>query len=702
MRTQFKFRIGCDIGGTFTDILLINEETGNISLIKRPSTPRNPGDGALKGIIRAIETTHTRPEEIDYICHATTIATNAIVGQVELPKVGLITTKGYRDLVEIGRQIRPDPYDLFVDKPRPLVPRYLRKEVYERITSDGRILRELNEREVRKAVKELAAEHVEAIAVCTLFSFLNSRHEERIGEIIREEWPEAVVSLSHEVLPEFREYERASTTLINTYLLKIVDRYLGSLEEGLREIGVKTDLLIMQSSGRTMASKMARKKPVYILESGPAAGAIAAAYVGRAIGHPNLVSFDMGGTTAKACLIEEGWPKTSTDFEVGGKVAEGRILRGSGWPVKIPVTDLVEISAGGGSIAWIDSGGGLKVGPQSAGAYPGPSCYGEGGLEPTVTDAYVVLGVINPDYFLGGEMPIDAMLARSAVKAKVAGPLGMDEVEAASGIAEVANANMMRALRIVSVERGRDPRELALMAFGGAGPMVAGSLMEELRFQSVIIPEAPGLFSAYGLLVTDIGHDYVLTRVGKTDEIDPEALNRGYNGLEEEGLKDLTSEGFSCDRMVMKRSADMRYLGQSFELEVSVPIGKITKNMLKAMEMRFHAVHRKRYGYAHAKEPTEVVNLRVAAVGVTPKMKLRRQRKRRRDPGGALKGVRPIYFRKRGDYVRCPIYDRYRLYHGNVVEGPAVIEQRDSTTVVNPGCEAVIDGYRQILLASHA
>jgi len=692
--------IGCDIGGTFTDVVLFDEETGRISLIKVPSTPRNPEAGAASGIKRALETMGLDPGDVRYISHATTIGTNAIIGQagLELPKMGFITTKGYRDLVEIMRQIRPDPYDFFTDKPRPLVPRHLRRGVTERVGADGGVIRKLDEDEVREALREFADEDVEAVAVCTLFSFLNPTHEKRIGEIIGEELPGVPFSLSHEVLPEFREYERASTTIINALLFKIVDGYLRSLEDHLRSIGLSADLLLMQSSGRTMSSKMARRRPVYIVESGPAAGSIAAAYMGSLAGYESLVSFDMGGTTTKVCLIEKGQPRVTTEFEVGGAVASGRILRGSGWPIMVPVIDLVEIGAGGGSIAWIDTGGALRVGPISAGAEPGPACYGLGGADPTITDAYVLLGIIDPDYFLGGEMKVDVDLAMESVESRIADPLGLEPVEAASSIAEVANSSLVRGARIVTVERGSDPREIVMMAFGGAGPMVASSLMEELGFRRVIVPEAPGLFSAYGLLVSDVGHDYVLAWISVTQDLDLKELNRALGRLERLGIEDLASEGFAEEQIRMERSLDMRYLGQSYELNVPIPEGEITGEALRDIEKRFHALHEARYGYCAPGEIIQNVNIRVTAIGIMPPLKLEAEKEGEASPDGALKGLREVYLPRSGGYVSCAIYDRYRLKPGNVVTGPTVIEQIDSTTLIQPGQEAKIDGYRQIVL----
>jgi N-methylhydantoinase A len=689
-------KIGCDVGGTFTDIILL---LGNqIQLIKIPSTPRTPELAAINGITKLTTQVSQKLSTIDYISHATTLATNALIGNQGLSNIGLITTKGFRDLIEIGRQIRPDPYSFFTNKPRALVPRRLRKEVTERVTSDGTIYTPLNEAEVHNAVRDLKQERVETIAVCTLFSFLNPEHEVRIAQIIHEDYPEASVSLSHHVLPEFREYERSSTVLINALLLNLIDRYLQNFEASLCESGFQGPLLIMQSNGRIMTSQMAREKPVYIIESGPAAGAVAAAYLSQHIEVPNLVSLDMGGTTAKVCLVENGHPTVTTDFEVGGELATGRIRRGSGWPVKTPMIDIVEIGAGGGSIAWIDAGGALKVGPLSAGADPGPACYPCGGQVPTVTDACVALGIINPTFFLGGNMSINPSAAIAAIQTYVADPLGLDTTQAATGILDIAISNMQRALRIVTLERGRDPRDLVLLAFGGAGPMVAGRLAAELRFNQVIIPESPGLFSAYGLLVADIGHDYVLSILQNTNEFSLDVLNAKYDALQKQGLSDLEREGFPVENQRMLRSADLRFEGQSYELEISLPTPMITESNLKAIEQAFIKEHTRRYGFSPDQEVIELVNIRVSAIGTTPKIPLPTQSKNVCDPTSALKGYRQVYFPQIEEYYSTPVFNRYLLHYGHVVAGPAIIEQLDSTTVINPHQDAHIDCFGQIII----
>lgn len=488
-----QYRSGVDIGGTFTDAVLINLGTGEYWTSKVPTTPKSLSEGFLHAIERLVSETGTNPGDVAQIVHATTVATNAII-ENKVAKGAFITTKGFRDILEIQRQIRPSLYDLFFDKPTPLIPRYRCYEVTERVTAEGDILEPLNEDEVREVVRQIKKEGVKAIAVCFIHSYINPAHEKRTGEIIREEIPEVFLTLSSDINPEFREYFRASTTVINSVLMPMVAQYVDRLQEELAAKKFKAGLYVMQSSGGLMTGEVARDKPATMVESGPAAGVIAAATLGTRLGYSNVISFDMRGTTAKAGLVEFCRPKLALNYEVGSTAGSAGTYggKGSGYPLKTPVIDLVEIGAGGGSIAWIDTGGILKVGPHSAGADPGPACYMAGGTLPTITDANVVLGRIDPDYFLGGEIKLNREAAERAIEEHCAGPLGKDVVSTAAGIIEIANANMTRALRIVSVERGYDPRESALIAFGGAGPMHVNGIVSELKVPTVVIPPEPG------------------------------------------------------------------------------------------------------------------------------------------------------------------------------------------------------------------
>jgi N-methylhydantoinase A len=549
------------------------------------------------------------------------------------------------------------------------------------------------------AAKQLKAEGVQAVAVCLLHSYVNSDHEKRVGEILKEIFPEAIVSLSAEVAPEFREYYRASTTVINASISPLVSRYLKSIQTELRRIGLTGDLLIMQSSGGVYTADAAREKPVFMVESGPAAGVIAAAQLGAILGYPDMISLDMGGTTAKACLIRNGTPRVTKDYEVGAKAAPGTGSgRGSGYPIRTPVIDLVEIGAGGGSIAWVDPGGILRVGPQSAGAEPGPVCYGKGGTEPTITDANLLLGRLNPDYFLGGGIKLDVDGARRAIEERCARPLGIDPVEAANGIVEIANTAMMNALRLVSVQHGFDPRDFVLVAFGGAGPAHANRLAAEMEITTTVIPVGPGITCAWGLLATDLKRDYSISMVRRVDATDPAALESAYKGLEAQGAADLQKEGVKPDDLSFLRQMDMRYFGQSYELTVEVPNSQLTREHLDAVAKQFDAEHDRNYGFSAPGEPTQFVTLRLAAIGRIPKPQLRLLPKANGHSVSAMKETREVYFAERRGYVATPVYDRYQLGPGVSIDGPAIFEEFDSTTVLHPDYKALVDPHGILLM----
>ena len=567
----FRYRLGVDIGGTFTDATLINEETGEIRVGKVPSTPQDPSHGFMEATHRILREAAVSPDEVGYVVHGTTVATNSII-EGKVARTGFVTTDGFRDLLEIQRQIRPSLYDLQFEKPRPLTPRYLCFGVPERLDAQGNVLTPLDESAVRNVAEQLRQEDVESIAVCFLHSYINPNHEKRTGEILREILPDTIISLSSEVAPEFREYFRASTTVINASISPVVGRYLQSIEARLRAEGLEAELLVMQSSGGVFTFAAASEKPVFMVESGPAAGVIAATYLGTTLGYPDVISFDMGGTTAKAGLIQNGTPRITKDYEVGAAAQTGvGASRGAGYPIRTPVIDLVEIGAGGGSIAWVDSGGVLRVGPQSAGADPGPVCYGTGGTEPTITDANLVLGRLNPSFFLGGEIELDVEAARRAIQEQCADPLNLDVVEAAHGIVEIANAAMVNALRLVSVQRGYDPRDFVLTAFGGAGPVHANRLAAEIDVPTTIIPMSPGTTSAMGLLVTDLKHDYSTTLIQHVDQLDTAAVEKTYQELEAQGGTSLEREEVRPEDISFLRQVDMRYVGQSYELTVPLP-----------------------------------------------------------------------------------------------------------------------------------
>ena len=673
-------RLAIDIGGTFTDATLIDEETGGVSIAKVLTTPSDPSEGFMQAVERALAAGGVEAGQVGFVVHATTVATNAII-EGKIARSGFVTTEGFRDLLEIARQVRPSLYDTLFEKAKPLVPRDRAVTVRERLGPAGEVLTPLNEGSVRSAAAILRREEVESVAVCLLHAYVNPEHEQRVGAILAEELPGVPVSLSAEVAPEFREYLRASTTVINAVIRPVVERYLERIEGRLAEAGVKAKLLVMQSSGGVFSSEAARTRPVFMVESGPAAGVIASAYLGETLGRPDILSFDMGGTTAKVGLIQDGRPSVTKDYNVGGHASAGiGGLSLSGYPVRTPVVDLVEIGAGGGSIAWVDSGGLLRVGPRSAGADPGPVCYRNGGTEPTVTDANVVLGRLNPNYFLGGEIGLDVDGARRAIEERCARPLGLDVTEAANGIVEIANAAMVSALHLISVQRGYDPRDFVLVGFGGAGPVHANALMRDAEMSTLIIPRSPGIFSATGLLTTDLKRDAAVTIMRRLEALDPPEVETTFARLEKAGREELEREGIAPDAIEFERQIDLRYVGQSYELTISAGAGMLE---------RFHQEHDRTYGFAAPTEPIEVVSLRLTSVG-----RITKPPPRPLEACGSAepKERRSVYYAESVGYVDCPIYDRYSLAAGTLLAGPAIIEEFDSTTVVHPGYVVQVDG----------
>ncbi|MYF93575.1 MAG: hydantoinase/oxoprolinase family protein [Gemmatimonadetes bacterium] len=692
------YRLGVDIGGTFTDIALIDEATGQIYTGKVSSTPQDPSGGFMEAVQRLLAKQQVAAQDVAYIVHGTTVATNAII-EGKVAPTGFITTEGFRDMLEIARQIRPTLYDLQFEKPRPLVPRHRCFGVPERLDASGAELTPLDESVLRQVAGKLRDEGVESIAVCFLHAYANPTHERRAGEIIAEVFPEAVVSLSAEVAPEFREYLRASTTVINSCIRPVVARYLQRIEDRLAQAGIAAELLVMQSSGGVYTFAATRQKPVYMVESGPAAGVIAAAHLGQARGYDQVISFDMGGTTAKAGLIQGGAPSVTKDYEVGTTAQTGvGATRGAGYPIRTPVIDLVEIGAGGGSIAWVDPGGILRVGPQSAGADPGPVCYGQGGTQPTVTDANLVLGRLNPSYFLGGEIALDPTAAQRAIEHHCAQPLGMDLVEAAHGIVEIANTAMVNALRLVSVQRGYDPRDFALVAFGGAGPAHAIRLAALTEIPVAIIPQSPGTASALGLLVTDLKHDYATTHIQRLDQVVPQALEQTFRELEAQGRETLGREGMAETAMDFRRQADLRYVGQSHELTLPLTTEALGSAQLAQLLEQFHRTHDRAYGFSAPGEDVELVSVRLSAIGQIAKPALAPLAKATGE--ATAKGQRPVYFAESEGFVDCPVYDRYALGAGAVVQGPAIVEEIDSTTVVHPQYQVRVDEVGQMVLTA--
>jgi N-methylhydantoinase A len=691
-------RIGIDIGGTFTDAALVDGDSGAIRVVKVLTTPHDPAEGFMAALERGLAGSHAAGRDIAAVVHATTVATNAII-EGKTARVGMLVTRGFRDILEIGRQIRSRLYDVRLQKPPALVPRRFSLEVTERLDHEGRVLTPLDLAGVRDAARQLRREGVEAVVVCLLHSYLNSAHERAVAAIVRDELPDVFLSVSSEVCPEYREYLRASTTAVNAAVMPIVSRYVDALESRLLALGSVAPFYVMQSNGGVMTAASAKARPVYMVESGPAAGVIAAGAIATPYGYRNVMSFDMGGTTAKVGLIQDGQLRLSTEIEVGAQsvtpLGEGR---GGGYPIRTPVIDLVEVGAGGGSEAWIDAGGALRVGPRSAGARPGPACYARGGDTPTITDANLVLGRLNPAFFLGGEMALDIDAARRAIADRVAAPLGLHPTAAAAGIVEIANAHMIAAMRLVSVQRGYDPRDFVLVAFGGAGPLHANALARELGIPAVLVPQNPGIASAVGMLMTDVRHEFVTTRRLRLDTVTPATLEGLFAEFVAEGEARLGRDGISPRDRQMLRSVDLRYHGQSFELPIAVPPPPLSADDVTRLRAEFDAAHERAYGYAAPEDAVELVNVRLAAIGMTPRPRRAPLPEGSSDPASAVTGTREIWFGEAGGWRKTAVLDRTKLLAGNVVAGPAIVEGHDASTLVHPGWSASVDRHGNLVL----
>jgi len=674
-------RVGVDIGGTFTDVAVLNEMSGSIRISKVPTTPRNFVEGFLNGIRKS----ETSPHDTTYLIHGTTVATNAVI-QRKLPVTALLMTKGFRDSLEIMRGNRPSwgLYDIRWKKPTPIVQRHFRFEISERVNYKGRVVKALDEAQALQVVADLKRNNVQSVGICFLFSNVNSSHERRVAELISRELPGVSVSLSSEVNPEVREYERTSTVAIDASVKPVVAEYLARLEAALSNLEFKCPLMIMKSSGGMMSSHLARRIPIHTIESGPAGGVIGSANLTTTVfSTKNLLAIDMGGTTFKVSVIEDGKPRLKNEGEIEWGV-----------PYRIPMIDLSEIGAGGGSIAWIDRGGILRVGPQSAGADPGPVCYRLGGTHPTFTDASLVLGRINPSYLLGGEMKLDMQASEEAIRREIATPLGMDVLEAASGIVKIAEANMLGSMRVSSVQRGYDPRDFVTIAYGGAGPLVASSLAQELGSPSVLIPPHPGIFSAIGMLYSDMRLDQSRTFMGRIDQIKMADMIDVYEELESASLSSMRGEGFKGNTAIV-RSADLRYVGQNYEVSTPIPSGTLETKRQEIID-NFNKEHKRLYAHSKPDEPIEILTLRVAAIGSMLKPRMTQI-----EPVATSKPQRTdrdVYFEETDDFQRTPIYERSTLEKDMSIVGPGIIEEMDSTTVVRPGQTALIDDFGNICL----
>jgi len=696
MSQKQSFRAGVDIGGTFTDIVVVGSG-GSMYIKKLPSTPDDYGRGIVSGLKELLGEIGAAPADVESIVHATTVATNAVL-EDRGAKCGLITTEGFRDVLEIRRIRIPELYNLDYEKPKPLVPRRLRREVVERMGPRGDVRVALQEDGIAAAAELFHQEDVKAVAIALLHSYANPAHEQRIAELLRKMLPDVYITCSHEILPEIREYERTSTTVVNAFLGPIVSQYLESLTDQLAKMGIGRRLQIMQSNGGLMSARLAIVKPACILESGPAAGVVAAARVAANAGVPDVITFDMGGTTAKASMVEGGAPIKTTEYEVGAGInLSSKLIQGAGYAVKLPVIDLSEIGAGGGSLIWFDKGGLLQVGPKSAGSVPGPVCYGGGGTQATLTDALVTLGYINPNYLVGGALKINAQAARDVIESQVAKPLGRSALEAAHGAFTIAVTNMTRAVKAVSTYRGRDPRSFALFAFGGNGPVVAFEIARALGMTRVLIPPSPGVFSAFGLLLSDVEHEVMQTLYRRADEFSGKGLQEAYARIEEQARAILAEEGYNKEQTALQRLIDVHYCHQAYELTVPVEGNGSDVPSIDQITTDFHAEHLRTYGHMAENDPIELVNIRVIASAAA-------RRKATFDParllsprGDARQGrnERSVYFGAAIGAQTVPVITRRDLV-GQGRLGPLIVEEYDATCVVPPGCRVTVDASSNI------
>lgn len=683
-----KYRVTVDTGGTFSDFVFFNEQTGEITITKVPSTPKEPFQAVLNGAKELLDQ-GVKPADISFFSHGTTVGTNTLLEE-KGARTGLLVTEGFRGIYEVMEQTRgygPATYDLFFEKPRLLAPPYYTEEIPERVDFRGEVLRPIDVESSLQAVRNLKKKGVESIAVCFLFSFLNPDHELKMKEIVEQEFPEANLSLSCEVLPQIREFYRMSTTVMNAYIAPVVGRYLGRLEARLREMGVTTPkLYIMQSNGGVSTFQSAAKKPVATVLSGPAGGVMASLGISQRAGLKNIITFDMGGTSCDVALIHQGTPVITT---------QGRI---SQRPISLPMLDIHTVSAGGGTIARVDAVGGFQVGPDSAGADPGPICYDQGGAETTVTDANLVLGVLHPDKFLGGRLKLNKAKAEKLVGEKIARPLGLGLLEAADGVVRIINVKMEEAIKAVSSQRGYDIRDFTLVAFGGAGPMHAGRIALDLGIPSLLIPYTPGVTSALGLLMSDVKHDYVRSKLVPLQGLDLDEINHLFSQLIEQARADLVAEGFSDGEMALQPFVDLRYAGQGYELTVTAPMPPLKAEDLGLLRQRFDSQHEQAHGHKAEAEPVELVSLRLVSIGLVPQAQLFQVAPTGRSVEAAQTGTRKIFFGNEHGMLDCQIYSRDLLEPGHSIVGPAVIEQMDTTTVIQPEQEATVDSYRNLIV----
>ncbi len=682
------YRLGCDIGGTFTDFVLLNDQTGEMQINKCLTTPQDPSDAVEQGMRELEQKSPGFVRQLDEVIHGTTLVINSIIER-KGAKTGLITTEGFKDVLELGREIRYAPYDIFAEFPKPLIPRRFRLEVDERIRSDGTVLRSLDPEDAREVVGKLIEMGVESIAVCLLNSFENPTHELKIKEIIQKEAPDISVSISYEVLPQIREYERTSTTVTNAYVKPLTGRYLTKLSERLESIGSEGKLFIMLSSGGITSVETAAEFPVRIIESGPTAAVIAGQYYGKLFDIPEMFCFDMGGTTAKSCLIQGGVAGVVPTFEVG---RVQRFMKGSGLTIQVPVVDLMEIGAGGGSIAKVSKMGTLQVGPESSGADPGPICYRRGGSEPAVTDADLVLGYLDEDYFLGGEMRLDKEAARRGIEEKIAGPLGVPFIQALWGIHDLINETMAAAAKTHTAEKGGNPKVVTLAAFGGAGPVHAYGLAKKLGAPRLIIPPNAGVGSALGFFTAPRAFDLVRSHKVALDAADFHEIEEIFKEMEAEGARTLQKSDTEED-IRFERSVDARFVGQGSETNIPIPETDFTKVKKEEVRRRFDEVYEKLYGRTYPDSPAEFINFKVRASLPERLLRLPKVEKKVGSLMDAVKRERQAYSGIAKGFIPYTVYDRYKLYPGDEFQGPAIIEERESTVVVGEDTSVSVDEF---------
>ncbi|WP_440706465.1 hydantoinase/oxoprolinase family protein [Heyndrickxia oleronia] len=674
-------RVATDIGGTFTDLVYVDEK-GHIGVSKSHTTPPY----FEQGVINVLEKSGIDQTSIKTFIHGTTVIINALTERKGV-KTGLITTKGFRDVLEIGRGNRPDLFNVRYHKPAPFVSRYLRQEVEERLNYKGEVLKPLNKEEVKEIISFFKKEGVEAIGVSYLHSYVNPVHEQETIDLIKEIWPEVFVTASYEVTKEWREYERTNTTVLNAYVKPIATSYVNKLHDKLIEKQTDSNNYIMQSNGGTTTFEQAKELPINMVESGPVAGIYGAAVLGEIIGEKNIIAFDIGGTTAKCSLIEKGEVKVSTDYYIE------RDNRHAGFPIKTPVVDIVEIGNGGGSIAWIDDAGSLKVGPHSAGALPGPVAYGQGGIEPTTTDANLLTGRLSPKNF---DYEVDMEKVSEAIKATISNYFNISVEDGALGIIRIANSNMLNALKLISIRKGYNPREFTLVAFGGGGSMHAPALAKELGVKKVVVPLASPVFSAWGMLMTDLRHDYIQTQIKRLSEVDITSLNQTWDTLENQAYNQFEQEALQKESVLFTRFLDMRYLGQEHTVKVPVPNGNWDEKTLEEIIGRFHQLHEKNYTFKLEQADTEIVNLHLTAFGQVKKPTLEKNIVTG-ELDNALKEVRPVYFEQEG-WVDTTIYDREKIPTMQEINGPAIVEEKASVTVIYNGQSLQVDEYGNLII----